>query len=424
MGRAKRAPPMPTIDTIVIGAGQAGLAASRCLAARGRDHVVLERGRVGARWHTETWDSLHLLTPNWMNTLPDWAYQGGDPDGFMSADEFAAHLTGYARSFAAPVEEDTGVEAVRRNGDGFVVVTDRGSYRAANVIVATGWCDQPAIPAVARDLDAGLAQLVPRDYRRPGELPPGGVLVVGASATGVQLADELRASGRDVTLAVGAHTRVPRRYRGIDIFWWLGRIGLLDRTIDQVPDAARARREPSLQLVGGRVHRSLDLTTLRAAGVRLVGRVVAGAGRRVQLAGDLPRTVADAHRGAARLLAAIDCHIDEQGLDDEVVVLDPEPMAKLPLEPAVEELDLRAEGIASVVWATGHRRNYDWLQVPVLDASGEIRQRRGVTPVPGLYVLGQRFQYRRNSNFIGGVGRDAAFVADHIAGTRSARRTA
>jgi putative flavoprotein involved in K+ transport len=240
------------------------------------------------------------------------------------------------------------------------------------------------------------------------------VLVVGASATGVQLADELRASGRDVTLAVGAHTRVPRRYRGIDIFWWLGRIGLLDRTIDQVPDAARARREPSLQLVGGQVHRSLDLTTLHAAGVRLVGRVVAVAGRRVQLAGDLARTVADAHRGAARLLTAIDCHIDVQGLDDEVVLLDPEPLATVPLEPAVEELDLRAEGITSVVWATGHRRNYDWLDVPVLDASGEIRQRRGVTPVPGLYVLGQRFQYRRSSNFIGGVGRDAVFVADHI----------
>jgi len=407
---------MPTIDTIVIGGGQAGLAASRCLTARGRDHVVLERGRVGERWHSETWDSLHLLTPNWMNTLPDWAYRGGDPDGFMSAGEFAVHLTGYARSFAAPVEEDSGVEAVRRNGDGFVAVTDSGSYRAATVIVATGWCDRPAIPTIARDLDARVAQFAPRDYRRPDELPPGGVLVVGASATGVQLADELRASGRDVTLAVGAHTRVPRRYRGIDIFWWLGRIGLLDRTIDQMPDAARARREPSLQLVGGRVHRSLDLATLRAAGVRLVGRVVAADGRRVRLAGDLARTIADAHRGAARLLAAIDCHIDEEGLHAEF--LDPEPLAPVPLEPAVEELDLGADGITTVVWATGHRRSYDWLQVPVLDASGEIRQRRGVTPVPGLYVLGQRFQHRRSSNFIGGVGRDAAFVADHITAAR------
>ncbi len=407
---------MPTIDTIVVGAGQAGLAASRCLTARGRDHVVLERGRLGERWHSDTWDSLHLLTPNWMNTLPDWAYRGGDPDGFMSAAEFAAHLADYARSFAAPVEGDTRVDAVRRNGDGFVVDTDRGRYRAADVIVATGWCDQPAIPAVAHGLDAGVVQIAPHAYRRPGELPPGGVLVVGASATGVQLADELRRSGRDVALAVGAHTRVPRHYRGIDIFWWLGRIGLLDRTIDQMPDAARARREPSLQLVGGPVHRSLDLTTLQATGVRLVGRVAAVDGARVRLADDLARTVADAHRGAARLLAAIDCHIDEQGLQDEF--LDPEPLAKVPLEPAVEELDLRSEGITSIVWATGHRRNYDWLQVPVLDASGEIRQRRGVTPVPGLYVLGQRFQYRRSSNFIGGVGRDATFVADHIADAR------
>jgi putative flavoprotein involved in K+ transport len=408
---------MPTIDTIIVGAGQAGLAASRCLAARGRDHLVLERGRVGERWHSETWESLHLLTPNWMNTLPDWAYRGAYPDAFMSAGEFAAHLERYASSFAAPVEERTVVEWVRRDDDAFIVATDRGCHRAANVIVATGWCDRPAIPAIAGDLYRGVAQVAPRDYRRPGELPSGGVLVVGASATGIQLADELRASGRDVTLAVGAHTRVPRCYRGIDIFWWLDRIGLLDRTIDQVPDAARARREPSLQLVGGPVHRSLDLATLRAAGVRLVGRVGAADGHRVQLGADLAATVADAQRGAARLLAAIDCHIDEQGLEDEV--FDPEPLAAVRLEPAPGELDLRAEGITSVIWATGHRRNYDWLQVPVLDLSGEIRQRRGVTPVPGLYVLGQRFQYRRSSNFIGGVGRDAAFVADHIVGSFS-----
>jgi putative flavoprotein involved in K+ transport len=413
---------MHTVDTIVIGACQAGLAVSRCLSARDRDHVVLERGRIGERWHSETWDSLHLLTPNWFNSLPHWDYRGRDRDGFMSAGEFAAHLIGYARSFAAPVEEDTRVEAVRRNGDGFVVATDRGAYRAADVIVATGWCDEPATPAIARDLDADVAQFTPRDYRRPGDLPPGGVLVVGASATGVQLADELRAAGRDVTIAVGAHTRVPRRYRGLDIFWWLDCIGVLDRTIDQMPDAGRARREPSLQLVGGPVHRALDLAALRAAGVRLVGRVVAVAGRRLRLTGDLARNVAEAHRGAARLLAAIDCHVDEHGLPDGFVLTDPEPLAPVPVEPGVDELDLGSEGITAVVWATGHRRNYDWLQIPVLDASGEIRQRRGVTPVPGLYVLGQRFQYRRSSNFIGGVGRDAAYLADHIARHRTRER--
>jgi putative flavoprotein involved in K+ transport len=403
-------------DTIVIGAGQAGLAASRLLTDRGHDHVVLERGRAGERWHHETWNSLHLLTPNWMNALPEFQYQGPDPDGFMTASRFADHLAGYAASFDAPIEEQTAVEAVRRLGDRFEVVTDRRTWRAANVIIATGWCDRPAIPPIARQLAADINQIAPRDYRNPDGLPPGGVLVVGASATGVQLADELRAAGREVTLAVGRHTRMPRRYRGMDIFWWLTRIGVLDKTIDQMPDAARARREPSLQLVGGRGHQPLDLATLQAAGVHLAGRVIAFDGHRVRLAADLPATVAVADARMARVLASIDHHIDEHGLRDEV--LDPEPTDTVAPEPAIESLDLRATGTTSVIWATGHRRSYPWLQVPVLDAAGELRQRRGVTPVPGLYVLGQRFQHHRSSNFIGGVGRDAAFVADHIASAR------
>jgi putative flavoprotein involved in K+ transport len=405
---------MRTTDTVVIGAGQAGLAASRCLTDRGRDHVVLERGRIGHRWRSGTWDSLHLLTPNWMNTLPGEVYRGPDPDGFSSAAVLVDHLNSYAVSFGAPVEENTGVLLVRKRDNHFEVVTDRTAWRTRNVVIATGWCDRPAVPAVARALATDVHQVVPGDYRNPGSLLDGGVLVVGASATGVQLADELRASGREVTLAVGSHTRIPRSYRGHDIYWWLHRIGMLDKTIDEMPDRTQARHEPSAQLVGGPEPRPLDLTALHAAGVRLTGRLVAADGHRVRLAPDLPVTAAAADQRMRRLLGTIDQHIDTTELRHRV--LEPEPTTAFVAADGVPVLDLRAAGIRTVVWATGHRRLYPWLRLPVLDRHGEIRQRRGRTPVPGLYVLGQRFQHRRSSNFIGGVGRDAEYVADHIAG--------
>ena len=275
---------MRITNTVVIGAGQAGLAASRCLADRRRDHVVLERGRIGQRWRGDTWDSLHLLTPNWMNTLPGEAYRGPDPNGFSSAAAFGGHLTQYADSFGASVEEHSAVRLLRKRDHGFEVGTDRAAWLAANVIIATGWCDRPAVPAAARALPADIHQVVPNEYRNPCSLPDGGVLVVGASATGAQLADELRAAGRDVTIAVGRHTRMPRNYRGMDIYWWLDRLGLLDTTIDEMPDRLLARHEPSAQVVGRPDHRRLDLATLQANGVRLAGRVLAIDGHRVRLA--------------------------------------------------------------------------------------------------------------------------------------------
>ena len=405
---------MPTTETVVIGAGQAGLAASRCLSARGCDHVVLERGRVGQRWRSETWDGLHLLTPNWMNTLPGRAFEGQDPDGFITAAAFAEELVDYARSFGAPVEEGTRVVAVDRRSNHFRVVTDNTVWTAANVVIATGWCDRPAIPALSSALPDEVCQIAPSEYRNPDQLPPGGVLVVGASATGVQLADQLRAANRDVTIAVGSHTRVPRTYRGMDIFWWLDRVGLLDKTIDDMSDVVLARREPSLQLVGGQHRRSLDLASIQADGVHLVGRLVGLEGHRIRLASDLSATVADAQRRMNRLLACVEDHIEANGLATEVLAA--EQSQAIAATPVARKLDLRASGISSVVWATGYRRAYPWLLLPVLGRDGEIRQRRGRTQVPGLYVLGLRFQHHRSSNFIGGVGRDAAFIAADIAG--------
>ncbi len=229
---------MNDIDTLILGGGQAGLALSHCLTALGLDHLVVERGRIAERWHSERWSSLRLLTPNWMTRLPGWAYDGPEPDGFMTATEVASFFGRYAASFDAPVLEHTTVQRVAPDGDGFAVATDDGPLRAQNVVIATGWCDRPAVPAMARQLPSHIHQVAPSDYRRPDDLPSGGVLVVGASATGVQLAHELHASGRAVTLAVGRHSRMPRRYRGMDVFWWLDQIGILRQ--DHRPRRRRA----------------------------------------------------------------------------------------------------------------------------------------------------------------------------------------
>src|SRR3954462_13552757 len=264
-----------TVDTVVIGAGHAGLAVSRLLSAAGRDHVVLDRGRVGERWRSERWDSLHLLTPSWMMRLPGWSYQGTDPDGYLSAGAFVDHLEAYAASFGAPLQGGTTVEQVRFSGRGgvrYAVATDRGTWHADNVVVATGPHGTSRVPAgLPRD-----AVFTSSSYRNPEQLPDGGVLVVGASSSGVQIADELNRAGRDVVLAAGRHTRVPRTYRGLDIFWWLQATGRLARTIDEMPDAVTARWEPSLQLMGRAdqdTARDVDLPALQSRGVVLAGHV-------------------------------------------------------------------------------------------------------------------------------------------------------
>jgi putative flavoprotein involved in K+ transport len=402
---------MRTTDVVIIGADHAGLAMSHCLAARGIAHVVLERGRIAERWRSERWESLRLLTPNWMTRLPGWTYQGDDPDGFMPALAFARYLEAYAQAARIPVQPDTTVLSVRRTPAGYLVETSRSVLLTRAVVIATGHCDIPAIPAMAQQLPPSIQQITPATYRTPLTLPRGGVLVVGASATGVQLADEIQRSGRPVTLSVGRHTRLPRLYRDRDIWWWLNQSGLLDETFDTIADLERARRQPSFQLVGHPDRRTLDLGTLRHAGVRLVGRAVRVDGCRLRLLDDLAQTTGSAQRALERLLERFDSLAGAGAAP-------PEPGAArvIRVEPAPTVLDLEREGIRTVVWATGYRRNYDWLRVPVLDDSQEIVHRGGITPMPGLYVLGLRLMRRRRSNFIDGVGLDAEVLAEHIAG--------
>jgi putative flavoprotein involved in K+ transport len=340
----------------------------------------------------------------------------------MSRTEVIGYLERYAASFPAPVVAGVTVTRVQRTGALFQVETDHGSFRADAVVVATGQCDRPLVPSVASGLHGGLTQVVPTAYRNPSELPDGGVLVVGASATGIQLAYEIHASGRPVTLAVGRHFRLPRRYRGKDIFWWLEGMGTLGRSTREVRDLEAARAEPSLQLVGTPDHRSLDLGVLRDAGVRLAGRVVDTAGQRVFFADDLADTMRAAEAKLDRQLRRIDAYIREAGLDD--VLPAGQPMRALCPQPADTTIHLRDAGIRTVLWATGYRRTYPWLKVPVLDQRKEIRHDGGVTPQDGLYVLGLNFLRRRKSSFIDGVGADARAVAAHIHARSTARRRA
>lgn len=403
---------MKQTDVIVIGAGHAGLAMSQVLSTRGIEHIVFERGRVAERWQSERWDSLRLLTPNWCTRLPGWHYRGSDPNGFMTMSEVTDYLQEYAQTFGAPVEAGVSVRSVARSGDGWRIATDRGIICARAVVIATGHCDVPHIPSFARALNYDIHQISPSAYRNPAALPEGGVLVVGASASGVQIADELRAAGREVTLSVGRHVRLPRYYRGRDIIWWMDRAGILADPIEQARDADAARKQPSLQLVGDPARERLDLGTLTAAGVRILGRACAAEGPMMHFAGDLSETTASAERKLIRLRRRIDDFAAAAGIAQEVD--EPDAYVPVKLHSAAQTLHLRAEKIGTVVWATGFRRRYEWLESAALDSSGELRHRGGVSPLPGLYAIGLRFQRRRNSSFIDGAGSDAEALVSHL----------
>ncbi len=355
-----------------------------------------------------------------MSRLPGWEYAGPEPDGFMTAGEFVDHLTGYARSFDAPVRPHTLVTRVERTAAGFAVHTDQGAWAARNVVIATGYHSRAKIPALA----AGLRPASGPDHRRRATgrrraCPTAGVLVVGASASGVQIAHELAHAGRRVVLAVGGHTRLPRRYRGRDILWWLDRIGTLDRTIDQMPDADGGQ---------GRAVAAAGRHTGRARGRprRPAGRPgsgsPAGCARSTVPSPGSPTTwpTPSARRsgGSTGVLGEIDRYAAASP-GSAAAPPDPPPAIAVPAVPS--RLDLRRAGISAVVWATGYRPWYPWLAVPVLDGDGRIRHRRGVTDVPGLYAIGLRFQHRRNSTFIDGARHDAAYLADRIAAARAAR---
>ena len=348
--------------------------------------------------------------------------RGPDPDGYFSAAELVRYLERYAASFRAPVISDTTVvEISETRGPGcvrFSVITDSGTWHARHVVVATGPHGRPYLPSGLSGISSRVEVLTASSYRNPDAFPPGGVLVVGASASGVQIADELSRAGREVAIAVGRHTRMPRRYRGMDSFWWLEATGRLARTIDQMPDIAAARRENSLQLIGrAEVHlrgSDLDLKTLQDRGVRLLGRLEGIVGTEASFRDDLSERVAEADRKMHHVLDTVDDYIDNAGLNREVLPASRPGPVDVPAP--VTRLNLASENIGTVIVATGYRPDHPWLRVPVLEPDGSIRQHRGVTPAPGLYVVGQYFQHRRDSGFIDGVRHDARYVVDHLLG--------
>jgi putative flavoprotein involved in K+ transport len=400
--------------TVVIGAGHCGLAMSRCLSDRSIDHVVLERNEIASSWRTERWDSLRLLTPNWQCRLPGFAYDGADPDGFMTMPEVADLIVGYAKDIVAPVQAGTPVTSLRRTSSGYSVATDQGAWQCRTVVLATGAFGLPRVPDFADQVPPSVTTLTPLEYRNPEQLAEGGVLVVGASATGVQIAHEIQRSGRPVTLAVGEHVRAPRVYRGRDIHWWMEAAGVLDERYDEVDDIVRARRVPSMQLVGTPERATFDLNALTAMGVTLVGKLAAIREGRALFSGSLRNKCELADLKLDRLLNTIDEWAVEAGVDGSS--LPPHRFAPtvVPESPALE-LDLTTGAVETILWATGFRPDYSWLDVDVLDAKGMVRHDGGVVDAPGMYVLGSPFLRRRKSSFIDGARDDAQDLAVELA---------
>ena len=365
-------------------------------------------------WRRERWDSLRLLTPNWQSRLPGFRYEGPDPDGYMTMGEVIDFISRFAASTGAPVRTHTTVTSVGPADGGYEIATDRGDLRCRTVMLASGACNAPSVPLLRQAVPASIQALTPFEYRNPTHLPEGGVLVVGASATGVQLADEIHRSGRRVTLSVGEHVRLPRLYRGRDVLWWMDASGVWNQRYDEMDDLARARRLPSPQLVGMPQRTTLDINALSAAGVEIVGRFAAVRDGRALFSGGLRNQFALADLKMNRLLDAFDEWARTHAREAEVGPSERFEPTRAP-RPSRLELDLRNGEIRSIVWATGFRPDYSWLHAPVIDHKGYLRHDGGIVDAPGMYALGLPVLRRRRSSFICGAEDDARELVDHLA---------
>jgi putative flavoprotein involved in K+ transport len=402
------------VTTVVVGAGHAGLAMSRCLSERSIDHVVLERGEVAHTWRTERWDSLRLLTPNWQSRLPGFGYNGDDPDGYRTLAEVIDFIASYADAISAPVRTHTTVASVRSVEAGYLVRTDQGDWLCRAVVVASGACNIADIPVFAKKVPRSIMQLTAQQYRNPAQLADGKVLVVGASSSGTQIAYEIHRSGRPVTLSVGEHIRAPRIYCGRDLEWWMDAAGVLDERYDEMDDIARARRVPSLQLAGTPDRSTLDINVLTEIGVKLVGRLggISEYGK-AQFSGSLRNLCALSDLKIGRLLDRIDEWAQKNGLDDAACPPDRLPPTRVEPAPPLA-MDLTTGEVKAIIWATGYRPDYSWLEVPVLDRKGRLRHDGGIVSSPGIYLMGTQFMRRRKSALIDGAGDDAHDLSAHL----------
>jgi len=404
---------MPFTTTLIIGAGQAGLAMSHHLSQLSIDHVLLERGDVANSWRTERWDSLRLLTPNWQSRLPGHTYNGNDPDGFSDMTQTIDMLSNYAQSITAPIKTRTVVQSVTQTDTGYKVVTNRGIWTCHSLVLATGACNIANVPAIADALPSSVRSITPMDYKNTDQLDDGAVLVVGASATGVQLAKEIQNSGREVYLSTGEHIRVPRTYRGKDIQWWMDQAGVMDMDLKEVDDIRRARNVPSLQLIGSKNNDMIDLNALQEAGITVVGRMMGLQDNMVQISGAMANVCALADLKMNRLIREIDQWSTKNGLDGSVDAPHTFEPTQVPETPLLG-IDLKERNIKTVLWATGYRPDYSWLNVPVLDRKGALIHEGGVVAAPGLYAMGLPFMRKRKSSLMDGVGDDARDLSAHI----------
>ena len=375
---------------------------------------MLERGEVANSWRRERWDSLRLLTPNWQSRLPGFRYDGNDPDGYMTVSEVVDFVSRYAVVSSAPVRTHTTVTRVKQTDAGYHVATTSGDIRCRTLVIASGACNRPNVPSLQAAVPTAVQCFTPFDYRHPSQLPDGGVLMVGASATGVQLADEIHRSGRPVTLSVGEHVRLPRTYRGRDVLWWMDAAGVWNQRYDEIDDLTRARKLPSPQLIGTSERATLDLNALSALGVELVGRLAAIRDGRALFSGGLRNQFALADLKMERLLDTFDEWALGHAPGDHTAPPErPEPTRTPATSPL--SLNLTNGKIRSIVWATGFRPDYRWLDVPVVDEKGHLRHTGGVVDAPGMYALGLPVLRRRKSSFIHGAEDDARELIDHLA---------
>ncbi len=400
-----------SIDTLVVGAGQAGVAMSEHLSKLGVPHLVLERDRIAERWRTGRWDSLVANGPAWHDRFPGMEFDDLDPDAFASKDRVADYFEAYARKFNAPIRTGVEVTKVVRNAgrSGFTIETTKGVIEANRVVVTTGPFQRPVIPPIAPEAGA-LTQIHSAEYRNPGQLPEGGVLVVGAGSSGVQIADELQRAGKQVYLSVGAHDRPPRSYRNRDFCWWLGVLGEWDAEVMRP-----GREHVTIAVSGARGGHTVDFRRLANQGITLVGLTKSFHDGVVTFESDLADNLARGDENYLSLLNAADAYIARNGLD---LPEEPEARHMLPdpecVTHPIPELDLAGAGVTSIVWATGYAVDYNWLHVNAFDANGKPKHQRGVSIEPGVYFLGLPWLSRRGSAFIWGVWHDAKHIADHI----------
>ena len=403
---------------VVIGGGQAGLAMSHHLQQNGIDHVILEKNRIAHTWRTQRWDAFCLVTPNWQCQLPGFPYAGDDPKGFMPRDEIVAYIEAYATRISAPIREGVAVTRLTQDpGGGFALETSSGEITADAVVLAVSGYHVPNVPRMAERLDRSVTQLHSSQYRNSDQLAPGEILVIGSGQSGCQIAEDLHLAGRKVHLAVGSAPRCPRVYRGRDAVEWLDDLGQYDLPVDQHSLKEKVRKNANHYLTGRGGGRDIDLRKFALEGMSLYGRLKDIQDGTLGFADDLTKNLDNADRVYNGICALIDDHIARNAIEAPA---SPHYQPVWRPTDAPTELDPAKSAISTVIWTTGFRSDWSWVDLPIFDGAGYPTHRRGVTSMDGVYVLGLPWLYTWGSGRFVGVGRDAAFISEQIASDRAA----